>query len=162
MLKNNQDIFVVVKNRRCGGIDSPHSIICVINYEQSLMLGWYTDTQFMYKSAKAPHWRQTWKKPFFCELWNFGNTDLAEKKRKWRKIWNRDKTAKIKYLTQMHFFPFWQVIRILPCYIHSIYIFYIIYRLWRWHFLSYFLFARSRIQNWRKNGPIWQKIQKKI
>ena len=28
-------------------------------------------------------------------------------------------------------------------------------------FLNYFLFAPSRIQNWRKNGPIWRKIQKK-
>ena len=27
---------------------------------------------------------------------------------------------------------------------------------------SYFLFERSRIQNLRKNGPIWQKIQKKV
>ena len=52
---------------------------------------------------------------------------------------------------------------ILPCYIHSIYIFCIIYRLWRWHFFfNYFLFARSKIQNWRKNGPIWRKIQKKV
>ena len=55
------------------------------------------------------------------------------------------------------FSSFWQVIRILPCYIHSNYIF---YRLWRWHF--YFSFARSRIQNWRKNGTNWQKILKKI
>ena len=29
-------------------------------------------------------------------------------------------------------------------------------------FFNYFLFARSRIQNWRKNTPIWQKIQKKL
>ena len=29
-------------------------------------------------------------------------------------------------------------------------------------FYSYFLFATSSIQNWRKNGPIWQIIQKKI
>ena len=38
----------------------------------------------------------------------------------------------------MHFFSsFWQVIMILPCYIHSIYIFCIIYMLWWWHFLNY-------------------------
>ena len=62
----------------------------------------------------------------------------------------------------MHAFsPFWQVIMILPCYIHGIYIFGIIYRPWKWHFWSYILFARSRIQNWRKNGLIWRKIQKK-
>ena len=62
----------------------------------------------------------------------------------------------------MHAFsPFWRVIMILPCYIHGIYIFGIIYRPWKWHFWSYILFARSRIQNWRKNGLIWRKIQKK-
>ena len=75
------------------------------------------------------------EKTFFCELWNFWNTNLAKKTRKWRRLWNRDKTAWIKYLTQMHYFSsFCQVIMILPCYIHSIYIFCIICRLWRWHF----------------------------
>ena len=29
---------------------------------------------------------QMWKKTFFCELWNFGNSDLAEKARKLRQI----------------------------------------------------------------------------
>ena len=29
-------------------------------------------------------------------------------------------------------------------------------------FQSYFLFARSKIQNLWKNGPIWRKIQKKL
>ena len=51
---------------------------------------------------------------------------------------------------------------ILPYYIHCIYIPCIIYRLWRWHFKSYFLFALTRIQNWQKIEPIWRKIQKKV
>ena len=29
-------------------------------------------------------------------------------------------------------------------------------------FLKFFLFARSRIQNWRQNGPIWRKFKKKV
>ena len=32
-------------------------------------------------------------KTFFCELWNLGNTDLAEKTHKLWHIWNRNKTA---------------------------------------------------------------------
>ena len=36
---------------------------------------------------------QTWKKPLLCELWNFGNTDLAEKTRKLQQILDCDNTA---------------------------------------------------------------------
>ena len=34
------------------------------------------------------------KKTIFCEPWNFGNAHLAEKARKLREIWNRDKLRK--------------------------------------------------------------------
>ena len=37
---------------------------------------------------------QTWKKTFFCELWNFGNACLAEKLRKLQQIWNSYKRRK--------------------------------------------------------------------
>ena len=63
----------------------------------------------------------------------------------------------------MHSFSsFWQVHIILPCYLHSSYIFCIMYKLWRWHFGSYFLLAYPRTQNWRKNLQVLQKIFLKI
>ena len=47
------------------------------------------------------------EKNIFCELWNFGNTDLAEKASKLRQIWNHDKTAWINNLTHVpSFLPF--------------------------------------------------------
>ena len=48
------------------------------------------------------------------------------------------------------------------CYLHSIYILCIIYRLWRWYFWSYFQFARSKMQIWWKNEQIWWKIFLKV
>ena len=72
------------------------------------------------------------KKQFFCELWNFGSTDLAVGET--RKLWqtkNRDKTTLIIYLTQMHFSPFWEVPNDIKGYLHTFYIFCIIYRIWR-------------------------------
>ena len=63
----------------------------------------------------------------------------------------------------MHSFSsFWQVIMILPCYINSIYIFCIFYRLWSWHFLNHFLFASSRIQNWWKMDQFGGKSKNKL
>ena len=44
------------------------------------------------------------KKNIFLWTLTFGITDLAEKARKLRQISNCNKTAEIKYLTQMHFF----------------------------------------------------------
>ena len=49
------------------------------------------------------------------------------------------------------FLPFDRCNMILPCYLHSIYIVQIIYRLWRWYFLIYLKFQCSKIricQNW--------------
>ena len=63
----------------------------------------------------------------------------------------------------MHsFLPFDRCYMILPCYLHSIYIVCIKYRLWRWHFGSQFEQARPRIQIWRKNLQVWRKIFLKV
>ena len=57
--------------------------------------------------------------------------------------------------------PFDRCYKILPCYLHSIYICCIIYSLWRWYIWSYFLFAHSRIWIWEKFKYLAQNIKKK-
>ena len=59
------------------------------------------------------------------------------------------------------FSSFWQVIMILPGYIHSIYIFFIIYRLWRCHFFKLFIICTFKDPKLLENKLVWQKIQKK-
>ena len=67
---------------------------------------------------------QTWKKTFFCELCNFGITDLAKKKKHVNcdKFEIPPKQRKSKILpTCILFLPFDRGYMILPCYLHSIY-----------------------------------------
>ena len=71
---------------------------------------------------------------FFCELWNFGSTDLAEKT-----LWIttnlklRQNSVNEILNPKAFFLPFERCYLILQYYLHTIYTFCIIYRLWRWH-----------------------------
>ena len=111
-------------------------------------------------SFKNPAYkRQTWKKTIFCELWNFENAHLPEKRVNYDKFeiatnW----VNQIFNLNAFFFLPFGRCYRILPYYLLSIYIFcntdYVIQTM-KMTFLKFFLFARSRIQIWRKNSQTW-------
>ena len=59
------------------------------------------------------------------------------------------------------FLSFDRCYMVLTCYPNRIYIFCMIYRLWRWHSWSFFYFSRSRIQLWQKKLQIWQKKRRK-
>ena len=84
-------------------------------------------------SATGNNWNnirlQTWKKPFICQLWNFGSTDLAGKKRVNYNKFNMATKEQNQILNPNAFFlPFERCHMMLQRYLHTIYIFCIINR----------------------------------
>ena len=99
-----QNIWIVPKSRYilpCKSWDQFRYILDVCSVQ------WYILTiQYKHVGCCVQFSIRLEKKTFFFKLWNFGNTDLAEKECKIQKNLNRNKTAYINYLNQMPFFFF--------------------------------------------------------